>query len=823
MTYQPFLIANVRTGLERDLQPWLLPDDAYPNLFNSYLFRGVIYKKGGNILLGRLGIRQQTLVASRGAGNTNVATNLDAPVEPGSIIITDGTTTFTDNGVGGFVITGGTGTVNVPTNYTTGAIDITFTAANPGVAITTEYFMLVGANSPCMGLPNRLIPGTTDETLMGFDLTAGYEYSQIQGKFLHTRFYKGTTNVVAWTGSNSDFFYSTNYQNALFTTNNIPGAHFYVITAITVAAAAQVTTSVANNFAIGDVVTFGSVQGMTQINGLTGTVTAPGNPFTVNINSGGFNPYTGGGVAWSQTHTKTVSASGDGIRWYDGTGWVNFEPPVAESTPAGTPTILMGGLIVLPYKDRLIVLNTWEGTSYASRTNFPQRARYSQVGNVYYGGPLPAGITSVPDGFEWYSTPGRGGFIDAPTAEEIVAAEFIKDTLVVYFENSTWKLTFTGSDALPFVWEKINTEVGAESTFSIVPFDRAILSVGSTGIYQCDSINIERIDRKIPDESFDFHNGAQGAKRVYGIRDFFNEFTYWSFATAENNPTFPNRALAYNYLDGSWSIFKTYYTAYGYFKVISDFTWGSMTIKWEEANVPWNAPALQSGFPVIVGGNQQGFVASLSDVDANNLPNTNDKMLVIQNITNAHPSVITSPNHGFVEGDFVLITDVKGATAINDAIYKVEIPITTNTFTLSDVAGNPVSVAGYTYGGKITIIDNFQITTKRFNPFIGTGRAFRLGFVDLFVQNTTLGQITVDCFVDEDYVNPVDTFAVSTESPNADLVKFWTRIFLNSVGQTVAFQMSYSDAQMFNQDIAEEDVQFHGMMLWASPVGRFNG
>lgn len=71
------------------------------------------------------------------------------------------------------------------------------------------------------------------------------------------------------------------------------------ITAISKAASAVVT--VANDFAINDVVAFSGVAGMTEINGLTGTISAASaTSITVNIASTGFTTYTSGGVATKQ-------------------------------------------------------------------------------------------------------------------------------------------------------------------------------------------------------------------------------------------------------------------------------------------------------------------------------------------------------------------------------------------------------------------------------------------------------------------------------------------------------------------------------------------
>ena len=38
MTYAPFLISNYATGLDRELQPWLLPNDAFTDLLDGFVF-----------------------------------------------------------------------------------------------------------------------------------------------------------------------------------------------------------------------------------------------------------------------------------------------------------------------------------------------------------------------------------------------------------------------------------------------------------------------------------------------------------------------------------------------------------------------------------------------------------------------------------------------------------------------------------------------------------------------------------------------------------------------------------------------------------------
>jgi len=83
------------------------------------------------------------------------------------------------------------------------------------------------------------------------------------------------------------------------------------ITGITQAANAKV--SVANHpFSVDDEVDFEDVEGMTEINGQTGTVVdadpdADGNAFTVDINTTGYSAYTSGGKVYFHSCNRTLA------------------------------------------------------------------------------------------------------------------------------------------------------------------------------------------------------------------------------------------------------------------------------------------------------------------------------------------------------------------------------------------------------------------------------------------------------------------------------------------------------------------------------------
>lgn len=126
----------------------------------------------------------------------------------------------------------------------------------------------------------------------------------------------GTGFAINYTGSAPAIEYNNVASNG-FTPFQTGDASLYVatnktITGITQAAAA-VVTSTTHGLVTGDVVVFHGVQGMVQINTLTGVVTRiDANSFSVNINSTGFSAYTSGGIANLISNT-TRNAGGIGL------------------------------------------------------------------------------------------------------------------------------------------------------------------------------------------------------------------------------------------------------------------------------------------------------------------------------------------------------------------------------------------------------------------------------------------------------------------------------------------------------------------------------
>lgn len=835
----PILISNTRRGLERDLEANLIPQDAYPDLEDVFMFRGRIRRRKGLKYLGQI----VTDAVNENDGTANGASfsgNLTHfPIQPGSLVITVGAVTFTDNGSG--VLVGNPNTNSGTINYFTGAFTLSFApplGAPTAVISNYSFYNFL----PCMGLRTRELTTINEEQLVAFDTTKANVFSAnaIPPQFTDVTFYKTTNVAFSWSASDANFFWSTNYQNAFFATNNKPGFQEFVITGITPGATTVITFTGGDVFQNGDIIAVTNVIQPTTdtffINGQTGAVTAHGaGTVTVAINTAAGFTYTSGGLIHSLTRTQ----SGDGIRWYDGTGWVNFQPPLSATLTGTNVNILQTALIMLPYKGRLLALNTQEGVAGGVVTNFAQRARYSEIGTVYYNNLTPSGFTGGFQADAWRDDiVGRGGFIDAPTSEQIISAEFIKDTLVVFFERSTFQLRYTGDPTIPFIWEKINTELGAESTFSIVPFDRGVYGVGNYGIITCDSVNVERIDQIIPDEVFNIHNTNNGVKRVHGIRDYTKQLVYWTFpndfvATDDNTTSkFPTRVLVLNYLDGSYSFFNDSLTCFGAFQTFKDVRWADLPVQWISYPEQWNGGAQQQDYPIIVAGNQQGYVF-IYNQDNNNSP-INDPSLTISAITQASPAQITATNHNLQVGQVIQITGVNGMTQINgntlspNGIYQVLSVINANNFTITyfDASTNtfkPLDSTGfspYTNGGQITVINNFSVLSKQFNPYDQEALEARLTYFDIFIEAAANGQFSINLYLNQDS-NTIVTSDISLAQTSTGQQKIWFRTIPNVTGQYIQYQMTLSNAQMNVPTSYDFEFILHAVMMHFQKASRF--
>ena len=737
MSFQNMLIQPFSVGQQDDIDATLIPDSAFAELRNVYLYRGRIKKKFGTAFLGRLTIP----LTAQALGNTgaspfvaNIFTvlALTGIIIPGSVTINIaapvGPLVYTEPATPDGTINSGANTGTI--DYTTGAISLNH-PAGAASAVTIDFTYAKGLS--VMGLSNRELIAVNREELVAFDEQDAYAYNAATSTF------NLISPATGWTGTDSDFFWTWNYwrtgaTNLLWVTNNV---------------------------------------------------------------------------------------AADRIRYYAGGGAGGWTTVIPQLDTGGGTRFLWTCRIIISYRNRLVCLNTTERDTGAGTTiNYQSRARWSANGD-------PTTVTNWID-----DAVGSGGFIDAPTSERIITAQFIKDTLVVGFERSTWILKYTGNETLPFIWERVNTELGCESTFSSVSFDDVTIQTGFRGITAANSNGVERIDGKIPTQIQKIHNEQDGQKRVHGIRDFNEQMVYWTFPTGSLDTTaypkvFPDSLIAYNYIENAFSTFDGHFTCLGYYQPANDLTWaaaGAQGYEWSNADFTWSSGQVQAGYPTIVGGNQVGIVSEIEQGKLNN-----STSLYISGVTQANPAVITAPNHNLQDNQCIEITDVLGMTELNDNIYFVA-NATVNTFeiqTLNAAGGrddvNSTGFGAYVGLGYITLIDNFKILTKQFNQFVGNDSQVRIGIIEFLLNTTNSGEINLDVYIDQNVDTPMASFSVDTAdqpSPPVAARKFWQRVYSNMIANYIQFELNYTDQQIYNSSINTQNIELNAINIQVSPAGQ---
>ena len=822
MATDRFFIApyDQNSGLQTNVRPWLIPDDAFANLTNAYVFRGRVRKRFGsrwfldNPLLSRFRV---------GVGSTNSSGTLSGTVPVSGPSLTSvgaqgqwfsiGTVLFTVNTTGALLISGGSATT-ATFDFANGEFVFTAVYNNATIPVLQANMVVYWyPGFPAMGLLTYETAIVDNQLTIGFDTSYSYLYN---GGCNYI-----STGANTWTGNDSQFFWGATWTAAnasstvFFVTNfNAPdGIRYYSTTAGTWAQAIfnYDTISLPGGAAVG--ITDGSGNASGTVAGGSGFIGESfiiGNTiFTVTATSGAL-------TVASLTSSAAVGAG----TFNTSTGAYTFTGASATSQIYFTDgNVVNTAAIIVVFKNRLLLFNTVEnGLPYVNR------CRFSQIGNVL-------------DPAAWLqSIPGRGGAIDEPTVESINTVEFVKDRLIVFFEQSTWEVVYTGNQVLPFVWQQINTELGAESSFSVVPFDKVALCVGNVGVHACNGSNVERVDDKIPDQVFTVSNANNGIYRVYGIRDYFVEQVYWSYPSTDTSTDsyFPNRVLVFNYKTGTWALNWDCITCFGYFNPQNGVTWSNNDVTWDDA-VPWDSDEVQLLFRQVIAGNQEGFTF-VCDADIT----SNAAVLQITDVITNPVTQLTIINHTIEQGEFVYIIDCSwsdSSNGLNGQIFQVIGVIDVNNIEIGPIA--PFT-GNYSGGGLVARVSQLDIQTKEYNFYAKEGRNSYVSKVDFMVDKTGAGQITVN-FYDSTSTSPLlqdglyngvtlgtgvlETFpytaANGVPAPvefEQNQVRLWHPVYLLAEGEVIQMQLTMTDAQMTNVALMDEDFQLHAMCIYAQPT-----
>lgn len=676
MSYQPFLIAPFKVGLDRDMEPWLLPQDAFTEIKNAHIRHGYVEKRSGYEYLANL-------VHNNGS-NWDISAITQA--DPGVVTVTNTAGLSDDNEIEIRNVSGMT-QVNNQRYFLANTTGTTFELKDSsGNNVDTSGFSAYTSGGEVYLIPkNRVmgllnyVDGSNVRQLLAFDTKRACIYNQANENFDPL----DTSDI--FTSGNTDFLWGANWSSAAGTSATLLSRLYFT----------------------------------------------NGKP-------------------------KPVGAT-DGIRYYDPasstTATTQYNPNINSSVSS---VEIRGCKLIFALKGRLVLLYTYEGAN-----SYPQRARWCQSQN-------PNSATAWDD-----NVAGRGGFVDAPTNDQIISARQIQNFLVVQFTNSVWNLKANSNPALPFVWEKVNDFRACDGKMASTAFDQYVVSAGIRGIVASDSVQTKRIDDRISLFVKEEINQDEFDK-TFMQRSYGQQRTWMLYSAKED--TDPESALIYDEESSAFSTYDISMNVLGYGAVSKDYRASDFT---DEAAAAGELPltALEAGEAtaqdffwdlgdqVFLGGDREGAVYRLESGDddaggsiASSLTSaawnpfkeqgiscrlgymdlfitTHQRTLLnfyfyknnennyyqtatlncladvkevaqIVGIQKKAPATdgvtVQAPGHGLSTGDEVYIYVVSGMDSINGGPYEITV-VDENTF---DIEVDSTNFGAYTTGGVVCLLPN---------------------------------------------------------------------------------------------------------------------
>ena len=606
---QPFLISEFKTGIFNYLEPWVRPQDAFDPLENAYIYRGQIQKRSGYSVFGRM-TYQDTIVNGNG-GAAYGGTLQTIPISPGSFHPTNGTESFTDNGLGTLTgSAGGTGSIN----YTTGVWSLNFNAAvASGVLITASYIPQTMVGRPIMGIKTWTNEVTGLQTLIVCDTRRAMVYNTVSSTFVplnsfsQTLASNGTTTAITF---NTGFVASAPYASSLspFSVSitsgvdviNDNGAGVFLHNGNALPDGTNFNAATVN-YSTGVIsITYAVAPATTVQTVITATLT--GDYFTGNF-SKFFNS-----TNWNELLYLTNNS--DPITVYDGStfpGTLSRPPFSITLANVGTFTNNIGSCLDVDiYKNRLIVqYPTVINAGTAQNGPYPQSFFWSQQN-------VPTNLAA--------DVSGNGGALEAATSDSIASSEFLRDQMIVFFKNTTWIFRYTNNDFSPFRWDQVNNTKSTNAPYGTIAYDERVTAMGSKGLIACDGVNVQRYDISIIDQFITINQEFFG--QCFGQRfDTLNQ-SWMLFPSDKSISGRSDSALIYNFLENSWAIYKMPMSCLGLYYVTTDATWSDFAVgaelgtiypTWASAQIPWDNYLLQQLAPNLLGGDFNGYVYVMND------------------------------------------------------------------------------------------------------------------------------------------------------------------------------------------------------------------
>lgn len=817
------IIENFKHGWKTDLQPFISPTDSFPELYNCVSDNGSVLKKKGLTIVG-VTARFYTVNFNINPATGNVLSYMIAPTGTSASDrrIIPGTLTarvdesnpptspmnLRDDGNGNVTIIGAPGSVGT-IDYRTGALSVTFPQNYiPGfVQPLTVYHYPFNASTGVVNTATGKVlyfdtrnsySTISDADVAGFSnvyrllgLDSNYQQNSLQS----------SANQLSFSGVERNLFSGSVLDTTnTFITNGVSGDHFFPITQVS--GSTIRVNHPPGQVGIGDVI---HIVGRSEsFNGLTAVITSSSaGAFTVSGLSAGNNLASGGYV-----QLVNRSRDRDGIKVYNGTGYINFSPRISSSM------YLKGARFIIPFMGRVLFLNVLEGAPGSSTaTSNPLKIIYSpsaSAGAFYYGdySTSTTGLSNDYIGSVDAYTSGGGGNITLDRGGAIRFAQVLNGKLILGLDRGAVEVVASSSASAPFTLQYFDSVLGAFSSYGFAHLDSYIMSVGMSGIFSIKPrasllsslFEISRNDRDIVDEYKRISTISFREQSLHMIRDTYDERVYINFKS--DTSTINNRSIVYNYRYNTYSLFRERFNCSG---VASRVFPNSIT----------GIDAEARGAELSIGGTLQGAFFARGAKQAS------DPDVIITNIVaDASPattSTVTAPSHALEVGEYVYFSGTNATFEGGGNIFMITaISNNSRDFTIDGryTGTNPSSV-------RCTLIDNFRIRTVEINPFKQNNKRSKLMATYLMEVDPGIGfQINRYNFFNR--TTPRDSKELNSTNKGGEINPSNIRWFKDITfidGDVVQIGITLSDVQMRNIGYHRSCHCLHGIQLKLEPSG----
>lgn len=501
------------------------------------------------------------------------------------------------------------------------------------------------------------------------------------------------------------------------------------------------------------------------------------------------------------TNGRRWDGSLDGIRYWDGTATTTTSF-VRDLDPTSTRK-LYGAKFIFTLRGRLIVLATYELDGVVRY--HPQRLRWCQ----YY----------EPDGTGWDDiTPGRGGFVDAPTAQHIVSARQLEDAIIVLFTDSVWIIRPVSDPALPFRWDRLNSIRACGGKAASTGYDRFVFSIGNRGIVGSSVSSVERLDKKISSYVEDNIDSEQQGL-IFIERDYQNLRTISLYSSAFTESVENDTALVFNDETSSWSTWDIDMNVLGHGATSEDLAFQDFTASndkdWvflaedpsdeDAGDDTWDSYYIGENEEILLGGNITGEVFRLGQ------GNTDDGAEIQMSLTSAKWNPYKERGQQAQFGFFDLRVDCDAETHLKISFYTNNQVTPYDEVTIDllppkdfiaavqsvDKATDTINAAGHGIGVNETVW------------MYGSQGMVQINGFPLNVTAVTENTITVDLDLSsfDDYLGGGKLYRTDVEN-----VQCWKRVYCGAVA---------TDHQVKIESVGNSNpVRIHGFLPYFRPVGR---